>query len=68
MTAEITINTDPAAPFNSATTRANAHTILHELGHVYTSVPGLGTSAIVLDGRMPAVSLDNTAMVAGACP
>jgi RHS repeat-associated protein len=34
MTAEITINTDPAAPFNSAT----------------------------------AVSLDNTAMVAGACP
>jgi RHS repeat-associated protein len=66
--AVITINLDPATPFNStANSTDRAVTVLHELGHVYGLIWGAGASSIVNDQGNSALSRDNTALVKRDC-
>lgn len=46
---------------------ANAITLLHELGHYYADVAGMGGSAIRDDAEDPALSLANTALINSNC-
>ena len=47
--AVLTINTNPLAPFNSGTAVYDATTLLHELGHVYEKLFGVGSTFSVDD-------------------
>jgi RHS repeat-associated protein len=45
----VEFNIFPGTPFNTGTVTANATTILHELGHIYELLYGLGSTFLVND-------------------
>jgi hypothetical protein len=47
----VTFNYSPVAPFNSGSVISNAVTVLHELGHVYEDLYGLGSTLLVNDSQ-----------------
>ena len=63
----VALNFLPTTPFNNGTVNDNAVTILHELGHVYEGLYGLGSTMLVNDIDNPAASAYNTALVQANC-
>jgi RHS repeat-associated protein len=71
----VVFNDNPAAPFNTGSVTASAITVLHELGHVYELLYGLGSTNLVNDSiaaqgsvaNSNAASAFNTAMVQTNC-
>jgi hypothetical protein len=61
-------NLDPDAPFNSGSVNSDAVTILHELGHIYEDLYGLGSTLLVDDSNgNTAASQYNTNLVSKNC-
>jgi RHS repeat-associated protein len=70
VSASVTItlnNITNGASFVTGTPYDQAVTILHELGHAYGDMYGLGTSKIVPDSNQPKVSNANDALIKANC-
>ncbi len=71
----VVFNYDPNAPFNTGSTTDAAVTVLHELGHVYEFLYGLGSTFLVNDSidaqgskeQANAASAYNTQLVKANC-
>jgi len=71
---ETVFNWSPSAPFNTASVIANAITVLHELGHIYEALYGMGSTLLVNDSssaqgsaNAAAASAFNTSLVQVNC-
>ncbi len=63
----VAFNFDPSAPFNSGSVTYDATTVLHELGHVYEALYGLGSTLLVNDAGSTAASAYNDKLVEANC-
>jgi RHS repeat-associated protein len=64
----VAFNVNPSAPFNSGSVNSDAVTILHELGHIYEDLYGLGSTLLIDDSNgNTAASQYNTALVSKNC-
>ena len=65
--AVVVFNSNPGVAFNSGTVTDNATTLLHELGHVYEFLFGLGSTFLVDDDGSDKASAFNTEIVQANC-
>jgi hypothetical protein len=69
----VAFNLNPSAPFNSGSVGCDMTTVLHELGHVYEDLYGLGSTLLVNDADangnpIAAASAFNDSLVNANCP
>ena len=61
----VVFNSNPGVPFNSGTVTDNATTLLHELGHVYENLFGMGTTLLVDDSSQTQGSDEMVTLASG---